>query len=103
MQQTLFPEHDESDSNDNVSSLGRNLSIHFINPGSEARLFRQGVFVRTVDLSDKTARRLFVVDTVELGATKALLATALGISRHRRHAQQPTATLQPNHQFCWYV
>jgi hypothetical protein len=85
MQQTLFPERDESDSENKVSSLGRGLTIHFIKPRSEARLFRNGVFIKTVDLSDKTARRLFVVDTVELGVTKALLATALGISRQTIH------------------
>ncbi len=85
MQQNMFPEHNESDSKNKVSSLGRGLAIHFIKPGSEARLFRQGVFTKTVDLSDKTARRLFIVDTVELGATKALLAKALGISRQTIH------------------
>jgi len=85
MQQNMFPEHDESDSKGDVSSLGRGLTIHFIGSGFEARLFRQNVFIRTVDLSDKTAKRLFVVDTVELGATKALLATALGISRQTIH------------------
>jgi transposase len=85
MQQTLFPKHDESDSKNKVSALGRGLAIQFIKPGSEARLFRNGVFIKTVDLSDKTARRLFVVDTVELGVTKALLAKALGISRQTIH------------------
>ena len=85
MQQNMFPQHDESDSNTKISALGRGLTIHLIGSGSEARLFRRGVFIRTVDLSDKTAKRLFVVDTVELGVTKALLATALGISRQTIH------------------
>ena len=46
-----------------------------------ATLYRQGVLVREVDLSDRVARRLFIVDTVDLGAKKSSLATALGISR----------------------
>lgn len=50
-------------------------------------LYRQGVFIKKVDLSDAVARRLFIVETVELGAGKSRLATALGISRQTIHNQ----------------
>lgn len=48
---------------------------------SKAILYRQGVFVKNVDLKDRVAKRLFIVDTVDLGASKSYLAAALGISR----------------------
>ena len=37
--------------------------------------------IKYVDLSDKVAVRLFVVETVELGSEILALADALGISR----------------------
>ena len=48
---------------------------------SKAILYRKGVLVKDVDLKDRVAKRLFIVDTVDLGASKLYLATALGISR----------------------
>ena len=44
-------------------------------------LYRQGVLIKHVDLSDRADKRLFIVDTVDLGASKTYLAAALGISR----------------------
>jgi transposase len=51
----------------------------------KAKLYRRDVYIKTVSLSDKTARRLFVVEVVEFGATKNKLAKALGISRQTIH------------------
>jgi hypothetical protein len=48
---------------------------------SKAVLYRKGVLVKNVDLKDRVAKRLFIVDTVDLGASKSYLAAALGISR----------------------
>ena len=48
---------------------------------SKAFLYRKGVLVKDVDLKDRVAKRLFIVDTVDLGASKSYLAAALGISR----------------------
>jgi hypothetical protein len=46
-----------------------------------ACLFRQNLLIKQVILSDKIAKRLFIVDAVEIGAMKSRLALALGISR----------------------
>ena len=47
----------------------------------KADLYRHNVLIKHVDLSDKVAVRLFVVETVELGSEILALADALGISR----------------------
>ncbi len=41
--------------------------------------------VKTVEQSDRTAKRLFVVEAIELGAGKSDLAMALAISRQTIH------------------
>ncbi len=51
----------------------------------KAILYRLGVLVKTVDLSDKTAKRLMVVELVEQGVTQSRLAKGLGISRQSIH------------------
>ena len=67
-------------------SLGNGLSIEVTSGGRpHATLYRRGVFVKRVDLTDKTARCIFVVETVELGAKKSRLAGVLGISRQTIH------------------
>ena len=48
---------------------------------SKAILYHKGVLVKSVNLKDRVAKRLFIVDTVDLGASKSYLAAALGISR----------------------
>ena len=48
---------------------------------SKALLYHKGVLVKSVNLKDRVAKRLFIVDTVDLGASKSYLAAALGISR----------------------
>ncbi len=48
---------------------------------SRVMLYHRGVLVRNVDLNDRVAKRLFIVDTVDLGASKSYLAKALGVSR----------------------
>lgn len=86
MQQNLFSEPVEQDKKNDKIHLGTGLEIQIINGFKpRARLYRLNVLIKTVDLSDKTARRLFVVEVVELGATKSKLAEALGISRQTIH------------------
>ena len=86
MQQNLFSEPIEQDKKNDKIDLGTGLEIQIINGFKpRARLYRLNVLIKTVDLSDKTARRLFVVEVVELGATKSKLAEALGISRQTIH------------------
>jgi hypothetical protein len=66
-------------------SLNAGLSLELLGgqgkKASRAILYRQGVFVKDVDLKDRVAKRLFIVDAVDLGARKSYLAAALGISR----------------------
>lgn len=90
MQQShLFSEPPKQDKQ-NIH-LGAGLEIQ-ITEGfkPKARLYRLDVLIKTIDLSDKTAKRLFVVDVVELGANKTKLANALGISRQTIHNYQET-------------
>ncbi len=90
MQKKLFPELEGQENNIRVSlRSGLELSI---SKGyrPQAKLFRSGVLIKQVDLSDKVATRLFIVETVELGATKSRLAEALGISRQTIHNYEET-------------
>jgi hypothetical protein len=48
-------------------------------------LYNNRTLIKTVDLSDRVAKRLFVVEAVEMGATKSRLAKALQISRQSIH------------------
>ena len=66
MQQNLFPEIPQK-KNNNTKMIGANLSLvsnrrnkHLIT------LKNRDATVGKVDISDKTARRLFVIDAVEL-------------------------------------
>ncbi|GAJ13078.1 unnamed protein product, partial [marine sediment metagenome] len=49
--------------------------------GQTAMLYRAGIYVRMVDLADKIARKLFVVEIIAEGAMKSRVAQALKISR----------------------
>ncbi len=86
MQQNLFSTTDLHTLEDNKIPLGFGLKIQIIEGVKpKARLYRLDVQIKTVDLSDKIARRLFIVEVVELGANKTKLAKALGISRQTIH------------------
>ena len=70
----------------NKVSIGADLELQFSDePSPHAKLYISNILVKTCDFSDKTAKRLFIVDAVELGATKATLAKTLGISRQTIH------------------
>ena len=60
-------------------NIGRDLVLTV--SGQTAMLYRASMYVRTVDLSDKTARKLFIVEIVEEDAMKSRVAQALNISR----------------------
>ena len=61
-------------------AIGRDLVLSIC--GQTAMLYRARMYVRTVDLSDKTARQLFIVEIIEEeGAMKSRVAQALEISR----------------------
>jgi hypothetical protein len=69
----------------NTKNLGRGLDLEIRSNPQQAKLSRNGTYIKSVDLSDKVAMRVFVVETVELGAQKGRLAKALGISRQTIH------------------
>jgi hypothetical protein len=84
MVQNLIVE--ESSSNDsNRKELDSGLILELNREKQMATLYRKGTYVRKVDLSDNVAKRLFVVETVELGANQSKLALALNISRQTIH------------------
>jgi hypothetical protein len=56
----------------------------------KAVLHKHGVFLKEVDLSDKTAKRFFVVEAVQAGAIQSRLAAALQISRQSIHTYLET-------------
>jgi hypothetical protein len=66
--------------------LGKGIGIRII-PGYKrrAQLYRHGTHIKTVNLLDKVAKRIFVVEAVELGAIQSRLADALGITRQTIH------------------
>ncbi|MCP5119696.1 MAG: hypothetical protein GY953_53535, partial [bacterium] len=67
-------------------ALGKGLRLVFEN-GREARavLYRGDFPIKTVDLGDKVARKLFITEAIELGAIQSRLADALGVSRQTLH------------------
>ncbi len=83
-QENLFSEKALSTSSSPKHDLGSGLCLRVeksVGKKGRAILYRQGFVIKSVDLADATARRLFVVEAVELGAIKLRLAHALGISR----------------------
>ncbi len=70
----------------NIISIGTQLYLKFNGETSKkVALYNKDALVKTVDLSDRIARKLLVVEAVELGAIKHLLAKALQISRQTIH------------------
>ena len=81
MQKDLIPEMSRK-KNDNSKMIGANLSLCFNRSNKHlVTLKNRDVIVKKVDLSDKPAKKLFIVEAVELGATKSRLADAINISR----------------------
>lgn len=77
-QNSLFP---VSNDNDRIS-LGNSIFIEIkSNYPRRAYLYRHDILIKQVVLSDKIAKRIFIVEAVELGAMKSRLASALEISR----------------------
>ncbi|MCP4370826.1 MAG: helix-turn-helix domain-containing protein [Deltaproteobacteria bacterium] len=85
MQENLFPEMPQK-TNDNTKMIGANLSLVFNRSNKNlVTLKNRDLIVKKVDLSDKPAKKLLVIEVVELGATKSRLAEALNISRQTIH------------------
>lgn len=72
--------------NDNISWIGHQLYLKFSDSNSsKVSLFHRDTLIKSIDLSDRVARRLLIVEAVEMGATQSRLASALGISRQTIH------------------
>jgi len=67
-------------------ALGKGLRLVFEN-GREARavLYRGDFPIKTVDLGDKVAKKLFIIEAIELGAHQSRLAKTLDVSRQTLH------------------
>ena len=77
-QNSLFP---ISNGNDKIS-LGNTIVIEIkSNYPRRAYLYRHDILIKQVVLSDKIAKRIFIVEAIELGAMKSRLASVLAISR----------------------
>ena len=77
MQQKTLIEPDK-----NKTHIGRGISLEI--RGSKngiAIQYDRDREIKRVDLSDKTAKRIFIVDLVELGVNQTKLADKLQISR----------------------
>ena len=67
-------------------ALGKGLRLEFENPREGRAVLYRGDFpIKTVDLGDKVARKLFITEVMELGATQSRLAEALDVSRQTLH------------------
>ncbi len=92
LQQSLFKDDDDCEQSQNQRySLGSDLylDIHSKSKG-HAILYRQGCLVKSVNLSDKVAKKMFVIEVVNLGAKQTKLSEALGISRQTIHNYRET-------------
>ncbi len=70
-------------------ALGKGLVLVLENAlKGKASLYRGDYLIKVVDLRDKVARKLFITECMELGAGKARMAEALGISRQTIHNYQ---------------
>ena len=69
MKKDLFPEESKKQDN-NVKNIGANLVLIFNSRNKQkVTLKKSGIIVKKVDFSDKPAKKIFVIDAVELGAT----------------------------------
>ena len=83
-QSTLFK--DVTPQGANIKPIGHWLYLKFSDSSpAKAVLYHNNTLVKIILLSDKVAKKLLVVEAVELGAEKKALAAALGITRQTVH------------------
>ena len=77
---------DDDAAGDNTHVLGNHMALQFIGANkTTVALFHHNKPLKTVDLTDGVAKRLLVVELVELGAIQSRIATTLDISRQTIH------------------
>jgi len=88
MQQSLALEDatEVSERRRHSTALGKGLRLELENAREGRAVLYRGDFpIKTVDLGDKVARKLFLTEAMELGATQSRLAEALDVSRQTLH------------------
>jgi len=81
---TLF--HNIKDSTNARVNVGSNLAVVFLDKSKKkVGVYRFGDLIKTVDISDKSAYRILVVDLVEMGAVQNRLKDFFDISRQTIH------------------
>jgi hypothetical protein len=80
MQRELFPDFGTDEKNKFAVGNGLILTLREGHPLT-AVLHRNREFLKEANLNDKVEKKLFVIETVKLGAMKSRLASALSISR----------------------
>jgi len=83
-QSGIFKEVEPRD--ENIKHIGHRLYLKFSdNTPAKAAFYHNNTLVKIIELSDKLAKKLLVVEAVEMGAEKKALAAALGITRQTVH------------------
>ncbi len=83
-QSELFNETSKEDKT--TEYIGYRLYLKFKDSNrTKVGLYHNDTLVKTADLSDRVARKLFVAEAVELGAKKSRLSEALDLSRQTIH------------------
>jgi len=83
-QSALFKNGEPQD--ENIKQIGYRLYLKFSDrTPAKATLYHNNTLVKIIELSDKVAKKLLVVEAVEMGAEKKALAAALGITRQTVH------------------
>ncbi len=83
-QSALFKNSEPQD--ENIKHIGYRLYLKFSDrTPAKVTLYHNNTLVKIIELSDKVAKKLLVVEAVEMGAEKKALAAALGITRQTVH------------------
>jgi len=83
-QGTLFEDVEPQDRN--IKHIGHRLYLKFSDDTSaKTALYHNNTLVKIIELSDKVAKKILVVEAVLMGAEKKALAAALGITRQTVH------------------
>lgn len=78
--------------NSNLTAIGNGLAIEYNHIKATAILYRNGRIIKKADFDDKTAKKIFIIDAVELGGTQTKIAQVLNISRQSIHNYMQTKT-----------
>lgn len=92
LQQSLFNNDDDYEQSRNQRyHLGADLYLEIQNKlKGQAILYRQGCLIKSVNLSDKVAKKMFIIEAVNLGAKQIKISEVLGISRQTIHNYRET-------------